>query len=149
MWSANATVSGVAGRDLTPLVGELIDVFPGGGLRRGAGRALAIVGTDRTEYLKDLVVGDPDQPTAVYRRAVVALPGGGGWRSCSTTSRASASRISIRHLTERIVQLADAERRQTRWACTTTRSSRSRPQPCSSRSSDVATTSPIRPAPIG
>jgi signal transduction histidine kinase len=113
VWSANATASVAAGRDLTALVGQkVVDVFPDGHTFDEARRALAIVGTDRTEFLMDLVVGDPDQPTAVYRRAVVALPDGGLALLLDDITHERVEDLRIRHLTERMVQLSDTERRR-------------------------------------
>lgn len=113
MWSTNATASIAAGRDLTALAGQkLVDVFPDAHSFDEARRALAIVGTDRTEFLMDLVVGDPDQPTAVYRRAVVALPDGGLALLLDDITHERAEDLRIRHLSERMVQLSDTERRR-------------------------------------
>jgi signal transduction histidine kinase len=113
MWSANAMASVAAGRDLTPLVGEtLLEVFPDARSFEEARRAFAMVGTDRTEYLPDLVVGEPGEPSAVFRRAVVALPEGGLALLLDDITRERAEDVRNRHLTERIVQLADTERRQ-------------------------------------
>jgi signal transduction histidine kinase len=113
MWSANAMASAAAGRDLTPFVGEaLLDVFTEARAFEEARRAFAMVGTDRTEYLPDLIVGDPDDPSAVYRRAVVALPEGALAIVLDDITRERVEDLRNRHLTERIVELADAERRQ-------------------------------------
>jgi PAS domain S-box-containing protein len=112
IWSANDAASVSAGRDLGLYAGRtMADMFPSARRFGEAHRALALRDTGRVEQFPDIVVGDPDAPTAVYRRTVVSLPEGGIALLVDDITRERLDDLRHRRLAERIVQLSDAERR--------------------------------------
>lgn len=112
LWSANPAASAAAGRDLPAFAGRpLSDVFPWAKRFDEARRALALSGTGRVDHFPEFVVGQPDAPTAVYRRTVVGLPEGGIALVLDDITRERNDELQNRRLAERLVSLGDAERR--------------------------------------
>ena len=113
MWSVNEAASKAAGRDLTAFVGRpLADVFPWARRFDEAQRALSLRDTGAVEHFPDFVIGDPDDPTAVYRRTVVALPEGALALLLDDITRQRADDVRQRQLAERLVAVGDTERRE-------------------------------------
>ncbi len=112
IWSANVAASVAAGRELATYAGRtMADMFPDARRFSEAHRALALRDTGRVEPFSDIVVGDPEAPTGVYRRTVVALPRGGLALLLDDITRERLDELRYRHLAERIVRLSDSERR--------------------------------------
>lgn len=113
IWSANRAATVGAGRDLGAAIGETLrTVFPNARRFIEAHRALALRDTGRVQHFPDLLVGDPSAPEAVFQRTVVALPEGGLALLLDDVTQSRLDALRHRQLTERIVRLGDAERRE-------------------------------------
>lgn len=112
IWSTNEAAAAAAGRELGSFSGRtMAEMFPYARRFAEAHRALALRGTGRVEPFPDLVVGDPDAPTAVFRRTVIALPEDGLALLVHDVTREHHDHLRQRRLAERIVRFSDAERR--------------------------------------
>ena len=111
--SANPAASQAFSIDLQARIGDtLFEIFPIPESTEDRNRILAILGTDRIEYLPDAVIGPPSRPNRVLKRMIVALPNDAVALLVEDVTRMVNDDLHRRSLLERIVELGDAERRQ-------------------------------------
>jgi PAS domain S-box-containing protein len=109
---ANTAASSALGLNVDQMIGRtLAELFPDSINDGDRDRVFASLGTTRTQRLSNIVIGDPADPTQVFRRTIVPLSNDAVAMLIDDVTHMVRDDHRSRALMERIVALADSDRR--------------------------------------